>query len=103
MLMLMSTTARPEKSRSSPSHPDDRFRIATPAALLIECQRVLPPGGRIVVVGVSRTCEQGPDCELTDLRRMLTAAGFAIKEAEVRRMWAPIEIVLAVKGIGPST
>ena len=71
--------------------------------VLVECKRVLRPGGRIVVIGVSGACEQGPDCDPIYTRRMLIAAGFAIKEAEVRRMWAPIEIVLAVKESGPAT
>jgi ubiquinone/menaquinone biosynthesis C-methylase UbiE len=85
------------------SYTLERFDAPPLPTVLVECQRVLRPGGRIVAVGVSRIWEQGPDCEATDVRRMLTAAGFAIKEAEVRRMWAPIEIVLAVKGSGPST
>jgi hypothetical protein len=34
---------------------------------------------------------------------MPKAAGFIIKDAEVRNMWAPIEVVLAVKGSDYST
>ena len=71
--------------------------------VLDDCHRVLRPGGRIVVIGLSREHEQGPDCDPVSLRRMLTVAGFEIKDAEVRRMWAPIEIVLAVKGNEPAT
>jgi hypothetical protein len=47
---------------------------------------------------MSRTGEKVPDCRPTDALRKLRAAAFAIKEAEVRRMWALIEIVLAMKG-----
>jgi len=32
---------------------------------------------------------------------MLAEAGFRVQEAEVRRMWAPVEIVLAVKESDP--
>jgi demethylmenaquinone methyltransferase/2-methoxy-6-polyprenyl-1,4-benzoquinol methylase len=79
------------------SYSLERFDAPPLPAVLQECQLVLRPGGRIVVIGVSRACEQGPDCDSLPLRRMLTAAGFTIQEAEVRRMWAPVEIVLAVK------
>jgi ubiquinone/menaquinone biosynthesis C-methylase UbiE len=81
--------------------------------VLAECERVLRPGGRIVVVGMSRepeetllmrafewTHEHFPnfvDCRPIFVRRSLEAAGFAIRHAEVRQMWLPVEIVLGVK------
>ena len=85
------------------SYSLERFDAPPLPAVLDDCHRVLRPGGRIVVIGLSRAHEQGPDCDPVSLRRMLTVAGFEIKDAEVRRMWAPIEIVLAVKGNEPAT
>jgi demethylmenaquinone methyltransferase/2-methoxy-6-polyprenyl-1,4-benzoquinol methylase len=82
--------------------------------VLAECKRVLRPGGRIVVVGVSKEGKQGVivsifewahkhfpnlmDCRPIYVRQALEAAGFTIKEADVKSMWVPVEIVLAVKG-----
>jgi ubiquinone/menaquinone biosynthesis C-methylase UbiE len=81
--------------------------------VLVECKRVLRPGGRIVVVAVSREGKQGVmlnlyewthkhfpnlmDCRPIYVRRGLEAAGFTIKETDVESMWVPVEIVLAVK------
>ena len=81
--------------------------------VLAECKRVLRPGGRIVVVAVSKEGKQGVivsiyewvhkhfpnlmDCRPIFVRRALEAAGFTIKEADVENMWVPVEIVLAVK------
>jgi ubiquinone/menaquinone biosynthesis C-methylase UbiE len=81
--------------------------------VLAECTRVLRPGGRIVVVAVSKEGKQGVvvsifqwahkhfpnlmDCRPIYVRRALEAAGFTIKEADVARMWVPVEIVLGVK------
>lgn len=81
--------------------------------VLAECQRVLRPGGRIVVVAVSREGKHGVmldlyewthkhfpnlmDCRPIYVRRALEAAGFTIKEADVESMWVPVEIVLAEK------
>jgi len=80
--------------------------------VLAECKRVLRPGGRIVVVAVSREGKHGVmlnlyewthkhfpnlmDCRPIYVRRALEAAGFTIKEADVKSMWVPVEIVLAV-------
>jgi demethylmenaquinone methyltransferase/2-methoxy-6-polyprenyl-1,4-benzoquinol methylase len=80
------------------SYTPERLDAPPLPAGLRECKRVLRPGGRIVVVGVSRAYEPGPDREFFSLRRMLTAAGFTITTAELRRMWTPIEIVSALKG-----
>lgn len=81
--------------------------------VLAECQRVLRPGGRIVVVAVSREGDQGVmlklyewthkhfpnlmDCRPIYVRRALEAAGFTIRDAQVQSMWVPVEIVLAGK------
>ncbi len=81
--------------------------------VLAECKRVLRPGGRIVVVAVSKEGKQGVivnifqwthkhfpnlmDCRPIYVRRALAAAGFTIKEADVESMWVPVEIVLADK------
>jgi len=79
--------------------------------VLAECKRVLRPGGRIVIVAVSKLGKQGivvhifewmhqhvpnlMDCRPIYVRRALEAAGFTIKEADVESMWVPVEIVLA--------
>jgi ubiquinone/menaquinone biosynthesis C-methylase UbiE len=77
------------------SYTLEQFDALPLATVLVECKRALRPGGRIVVIGLSNAREQGNDCG--HLSRMLTAAGFAAKEAEMASMWAPIEIVLAAK------
>jgi demethylmenaquinone methyltransferase/2-methoxy-6-polyprenyl-1,4-benzoquinol methylase len=81
--------------------------------VLAECKRVLRPGGRIVVVAVSKEGKQGVivsifewahlhfpnlmDCRPIYVRQALEAAGFTIREADVESMWVPVEIVLGVK------
>lgn len=81
--------------------------------VLAECRRVLRSGGRLVVVAVSREGEHGlmfnlyewthkhfpnlMDCRPIYARRALEAAGFATRQAEVKSMWVPVEIVTAVK------
>jgi ubiquinone/menaquinone biosynthesis C-methylase UbiE len=81
--------------------------------VLAECKRVLRPGGRIVVVAVSREGEHGimlnlyewthrhfpnlMDCRPIYVRRALEAAGFTIRDADVESMWVPVEIVMAEK------
>ncbi len=81
--------------------------------VLAECKRVLRPGGRIVVVAVSKEGKQGVvvsifewahkhfpnlmDCRPIYVRRALEAAGFTIKDADVKSMWVPVEIVLALR------
>jgi ubiquinone/menaquinone biosynthesis C-methylase UbiE len=87
----------------------------TPAIprVLAECKRVLRPGGRIAVVGVSKegthdlvtdafewTHRHFPnllDCRPIYVCRALEAAGLTISEASRRHMWVPVEIVLARK------
>jgi ubiquinone/menaquinone biosynthesis C-methylase UbiE len=82
--------------------------------VLSECKRVLRPGGRIVVVGMSK---EGPgdalvnvfewthkhfpkflDCRPIYVRRALEEAGFAIGKVLTKHMWIPVEIVLGVGG-----
>lgn len=81
--------------------------------VLAECKRVLRPGGRIVVVAVSREGKHGAmlnlyewthkhfpnlmDCRPIYVRRALEGAGFTIKDAQVESMWVPVEIVRAEK------
>ena len=81
--------------------------------VLAECKRVLRPGGRIVVVGVSKEGEGGVilqlfewthkhfpnlmDCRPIFVRKALEAAGFRIESVENRMMWLPVEIALAIK------
>ena len=82
--------------------------------VLAECKRVLRPGGRIVVVGVSKEGEGGVilhvfewthrhfpnlvDCRPILVRQALEEAGFRVERAERKMMWVPVEVVLAVKG-----
>ena len=81
--------------------------------VLAECKRVLRPGGRIVVVGVSKEGGMGivlkiyewshrhfpnlVDCRPIFVRREMETAGFRIVSAEQKSMWVPVELVLAVK------
>jgi len=81
--------------------------------LLEQCRRVLRPGGRIVVVGMSKEAKNGLvvrvfewthqhfpnflDCRPIFVRRALEAAGFAIGEFERMHIWVPVEIVLGTR------
>jgi demethylmenaquinone methyltransferase/2-methoxy-6-polyprenyl-1,4-benzoquinol methylase len=81
--------------------------------VLAECKRVLRPGGRIAVAGVSKEGEGGVilqvfewthkhfpnlmDCRPIFVRKALEAAGFHIESVENRTMWIPVEIALAFK------
>jgi len=81
--------------------------------VLAECKRVLKPGGRIVVVGMSK---DGPDeilieafqwthkhfpnyldCRPIYVRQAMKQAGFEIEKAVRKHMWIPVEIVLGIK------
>ena len=81
--------------------------------VLAECKRVLKPGGRLVVVAVSREGKHGMmleayewthqhfpnlmDCRPIYVSRALEAAGFRIADTTVQSMWVPVEIVRAEK------
>lgn len=80
--------------------------------VLAECRRVLKPGGRLVVVGVSKEGKQNfvvsafewthrhfpnlMDCRPIFIARALEAAGFLIREKQIEHMWVPVEVALAV-------
>lgn len=82
--------------------------------VLAECRRVLRPGGRLVVVSVSKaggedfsvrafewTHRHFPnlvDCRPILAAAALEAAGFEVERAELRRMWVPVEIVRGRRG-----
>jgi ubiquinone/menaquinone biosynthesis C-methylase UbiE len=81
--------------------------------VLRECRRVLRPGGRIVVVGMSKDANHDPligvfewthehfpnflDCRPIYVRKALEKAGFKIQNALKKHMWIPVEIVLGAK------
>jgi demethylmenaquinone methyltransferase/2-methoxy-6-polyprenyl-1,4-benzoquinol methylase len=83
--------------------------------VLAECMRVLRPGGRIVVVAVSKEGKDGfiihafewthrhfpnlMDCRPIYVRQSLKAAGFAIENSRTESMWVPVEIVLGRKAV----
>jgi ubiquinone/menaquinone biosynthesis C-methylase UbiE len=81
--------------------------------MLRECKRVLRPGGRIVVVGMSKDAKHEPlievfewthkhfpnflDCRPIYVQEALEKAGFSIQKALKKHMWIRVEIVLGVK------
>jgi ubiquinone/menaquinone biosynthesis C-methylase UbiE len=81
--------------------------------VLAEWQRVLKPGGRLVVVALSKEGKQGMimkayewthkhfpnlmDCRPVYVRKAIEAAGLEVKETDIEHMWVAVEIVLAVK------
>ena len=79
--------------------------------VLSECKRVLRPGGRIVVVGMSKdakhpligvfewTHKHFPnilDCRPIYVREAMERAGFKIQKVLKKRMWIPVEIALCL-------
>jgi ubiquinone/menaquinone biosynthesis C-methylase UbiE len=83
--------------------------------VLAECRRVLRPGGRLVVAGMSKAGDPGlalgiyewshrhfpnfVDCRPIYVRRALEAAGLIIEEASTTHLWVPVEIVRARKPV----
>jgi ubiquinone/menaquinone biosynthesis C-methylase UbiE len=81
--------------------------------VLGECKRVLRPGGRIVVVGMSKNGGRDPlvsvyewthkhfpkfvDCRPIYVQRAVADAGFKIEKVQRKLMWVPVEIVLGLK------
>jgi ubiquinone/menaquinone biosynthesis C-methylase UbiE len=81
--------------------------------VLHECKRVLRPGGKIGVVGMSRVVPRNLvtgvfewthrhfpnylDCRPILVRQALTDAGFRIAESRTVKMWVSVEIVCAWK------
>ncbi len=81
--------------------------------VLAECKRVLKPGGRLVVVAMSKQGKQGVimkayewthkhfpnlmDCRPIYVRQAVEAAGLDVQEVDIESMWVPVEIVLAIK------
>jgi demethylmenaquinone methyltransferase/2-methoxy-6-polyprenyl-1,4-benzoquinol methylase len=80
---------------------------------LAECKRVLRPGGRIAVAGMSKEGKHGAvfhlyewthkhfpnfvDCRPIFVGKALEEAGFRVEKSEKRDIWVPVEVVLAVK------
>ncbi len=93
----------------SPASPWKLFDTPDIPKVLAECKRVLRPGGRIVVVAVSKEGKEGfvlhafewthrhfpnlMDCRPIYVRRALQATGFAVDESLTESMWVPVEIV----------
>ena len=81
--------------------------------VLDECKRVLKPGGRIVVVGMSRVLPEGLvmeifewthrhfpnylDCRPILVRQALEDAGLEICESKIMKMWISVEVVCGIK------
>ena len=81
--------------------------------VLSQCRRVLCPGGRIVVAGMTKKDAHGVvfrayewshrhfpnfiDCRPIYVRRAVEDAGFKVRKAIRMKIWVPVAIVLAVK------
>ncbi len=78
--------------------------------VLRECMRVLKVGGRLAIVGLSKETQGGlvrafewthrhfpnlVNCRPIFVRRALEEAGYLVHETLRKRMWVPVEIVLA--------
>jgi len=83
--------------------------------VLAECKRVLKPGGRIVVIGMSRVLPEGLvmeifewthrhfpnylDCRPILVRQALEDSGFQICDSKIMKMWINVEVVGGIKHI----
>jgi ubiquinone/menaquinone biosynthesis C-methylase UbiE len=84
------------------------------SVVLTECTRVLAPGGRIVIVALSRSgsvnlavhiyewfhnhFQQFIDCRPIPAQAFVKSAGLQILQSETRHMWGlPVDIIQAVK------
>lgn len=81
--------------------------------VLAQCMRVLKPGGRIVVVGMSKEGKHGlvyeayiwthrhfpnfVDCRPILVSQAIAAAGFTVAEKQNVQIWVPMEIVRGEK------
>jgi ubiquinone/menaquinone biosynthesis C-methylase UbiE len=82
---------------------------------LAECRRVLRPGGRIVVIGMSRVRPNGLvtemfewthrhfpnylDCRPILVRQALEDAGFQVFDSKIMKMWISVEVVCGTKDV----
>jgi ubiquinone/menaquinone biosynthesis C-methylase UbiE len=83
--------------------------------VLKQCRRVLRPGGRIVVVGMSKDAKHDPlisvyewthqhfpnfvDCRPIYVKEAVEEAGFIVQKALTKHMWVPVEIVRGAKPV----
>jgi demethylmenaquinone methyltransferase/2-methoxy-6-polyprenyl-1,4-benzoquinol methylase len=81
--------------------------------VLAECKRVLKPGGRIVVIGMSRVLPEGLmteifewthrhfpnylDCRPILVRQAIEDSGFQICDSIIMKMWISVEVVCGLK------
>jgi demethylmenaquinone methyltransferase/2-methoxy-6-polyprenyl-1,4-benzoquinol methylase len=81
--------------------------------VLAECERVLKPEGRIVVIGMSRVLPEGLvmeifewthrhfpnylDCRPMLVRQALEDSGFQICDSKIMKMWISTEVVCGTK------
>ena len=81
--------------------------------VLAECKRVLKPGGRIVVIGMSRVLPDGLvmeifewthrhfpnylDCRPILVRQALEDSDFKICDSKIMKMWINVEVVCGIK------
>ncbi len=81
--------------------------------VLAECKRVLKPGGRIVIIGMSRVLPEGLvmeifewthrhfpnylDCRPILVRQALEDSGFQICDSRIMKMWISVEVVCGIK------